>query len=267
MLRILDQVPDGFLDVEPRDLYGLLKGPTLLHLTGARNPAIFVSVLLHGHETSGFIAIQNLLKKYATQPLPRSLSVFVGNVEAAHHGKRMLEGQPDYNRIWQEGPLPEHKMTQQVIDEMRFRGVFLSLDIHNNTGLNPHYACITHLAQSCFHMATLFTRTVVYFTKPTGVQITSFRDLCPAVTIECGQVGQQRSVDHVVEYLDACMHLSEIPQHPIASQDIDLFHTIATVTVPAQFSIGFGDEHADLRFLTELDQLNFTELPVDTLLG
>ncbi|HBC41553.1 MAG TPA: peptidase M14, partial [Pseudanabaena sp.] len=36
-------------------------------------------------------------------------------------------------------------MAQQVIAEMRSRGVFASIDVHNNTGRNPHYGFITHL--------------------------------------------------------------------------------------------------------------------------
>lgn len=60
---------------------------------------LFVSMLLHGNETTGLLAVQRLLDKYRDQPLPRALSVFVGNVEAARLGLRRLEGQPDYNRI------------------------------------------------------------------------------------------------------------------------------------------------------------------------
>ena len=267
MLTITERIPDDFLTTKAKDLHKILNGPTLLHLPGARQPPLFVSVLLHGHETTGFEAIQVILKKYATQPLPRSLSIFIGNVSAARLQKRFLDGQPDYNRIWQEGPLPEHRMTRQILDEMKFRGVFASVDIHNNTGINPHYACVTRMDHQCFHLATLFMRTVVYFTKPAGVQITSFRDLCPATTLECGQVGHERSLDHAVEFLEACMHLSAIPNHPIAPHDIDLFHSIATVSIPEPFSIGFGDEAADLRFIDDLDRLNFTELPPQTLLG
>ena len=267
MLTILESLPDGFLNCEARDLYQLLPGPTLVHLAGARQPPLFISVILHGHEVTGLHAVQSILRKYATQPLPRSISLFVGNVAAARHGKRLLDGQPDYNRIWLDGPLPEHQMIRQILDEMKFRGAFASVDLHNNSGINPHYACVTRLDHRCFHLATLFTRTVVYFTRPTGVQITAFRDLCPSVTLECGQVGLERGLEHAVEFLEACLHLAEIPNHPIAPHDIDLYHSLATITVPEQFSIGFGEESADLRFVNQIDQMNFTELPAQTQFG
>ena len=267
MLTILKQLPDRFLDVGPTELPEILDGPTLIHLDGARQPALFVSILLHGHEVTGFEAVQALLRKYQGKELPRALTLFVGNVQAAGIGKRLLEGQPDFNRIWQEGPLPEQQMTQQVLAEIKQRGVFAAVDVHNNSGRNPHYACVTSLNHYGFHLATLFSRTVIYFTKPTGVLNMAFHDLCPAVTIECGQPGHDLGRQHALDYLEACLHLSEIPEHPVAPHDIDLFHSMATITVPEMFSFGFEETGKDLSFIPELDQLNFQELSADTLLG
>jgi len=45
---------------------------------------------------------------------------------------------------------------------MRLRDVFASVDIHNNTGLNPHYGCVTALRHASLHLAAMFSRTVVY---------------------------------------------------------------------------------------------------------
>jgi succinylglutamate desuccinylase len=78
----------------------VLPGPALIHLPGRRIPPLFVSVLLHGNEDTGWLAAQSVLKKYATVELPRALSLFIGNVEAARTGLRRLDGQPDYNRVW-----------------------------------------------------------------------------------------------------------------------------------------------------------------------
>ncbi len=267
MLSILHQIPDGFLDILPTHLHQILPGPTLIHLQGNKDPALFVSVLLHGNETTGLYAIQNILRKYLTTGLPRSLSIFVGNVLAAKEGQRQLDSQPDYNRIWLEGKTAEHAMTQQVLEEMRQRKVFLSVDIHNNTGTNPHYACVNRLDHRFYHLALLFNRTVVYFTNPKGVQTSAFADLCPAVTLECGHVGDAYSIQHAIEYLEACMHLSEIPTHPVHQQDIDLYHTVGQIKILQEVSFGFGEELADLRFLNSLDHLNFTQLAPGTLLG
>ena len=100
MLTIINNIPEGLLEKEADELYKILPGPTLMHLSGNKQPPLFVSVLMHGNEDTGWIAIRDLLRQYQDKTLPRSLSVFIGNVDAARHGVRFLENQPDYNRIW-----------------------------------------------------------------------------------------------------------------------------------------------------------------------
>lgn len=280
MLTVLDHLPDQLLDLEAHQLYDRLGGPTLIHLPGRRDPALFVSVLLHGNETTGWQAVRQLLRRYSPlhrcreRELPRSLSLFIGNVQAARQGQRRLDGQPDYNRIWGSGSTPEHAMAQAVLQQMQQRGVFASVDIHNNTGTNPHYACVNHLDAPTLHLATLFGRTVLYFTKPEGVQSMAFGRFCPAVTLECGKPDQPHGTQHAYEFLEACLHLSAIPQRPVLSQDIDLFHSVAIVKVPDQVSFSFGEEDGNqegspshIRFPPDLDLLNFRELPPHTPIG
>jgi len=270
MLNVIENVPEGLLHTDATHLHEILPQPTLIHLQGRRREPLFVSLLLHGNEVTGLHAIQDLLRKYQTLELPRSLSVFIGNVSAAKEGQRRLQGQPDYNRVWPGGDepsSPESAMMQQVIDAMRERQVFASIDIHNNTGINPHYACINVLDNPFFHLATLFSRTVVYFTRPTGVQSSAFASLCPAVTVECGKVGQSYSDQHAMEFIDAALHLSELPTHVIPAHDIDLFHTIAIVKVPAGTDFSFNGEHCDICFDNDLDHMNFRELEKGTRLG
>lgn len=271
MLYITETLPQGLLERAADQLHEVLPGPTLIHLTGRRPQPLFASVLLHGNEDTGWLAARQLLREYASQPLPRSLSLFIGNVEAAHHHQRFLDGQPDFNRIWSNATVrqgtPERQMARQVVDEMRRRDVFASLDIHNNTGINPHYACVRRLDQGFLHLATLFGRTVVHFTKPDGVLIQPFSDLCPSVTVECGQAGHLVGVEHGFDYLRACLHLAEIPTHPVAEHDINLYHTVAIVKVPRDVSFSFDSDDADIQFSRELDHFNFRELPAGTALG
>ena len=72
MLTVLDTLPAHFLDTPARELHRLLPGPTLIHLPGRRQPELFVSVLLHGNEDSGVVALQSVLRTYAGRPLPRA---------------------------------------------------------------------------------------------------------------------------------------------------------------------------------------------------
>jgi len=270
LLRQYHEVPPGLLDAAPAQLADLLGGPSLMHLPGRREQPLFLSLLLHGNETTGFHALQALLKKYRGRELPRALSLFIGNVEAARDGLRRLAGQPDYNRVWPGSDYadsPEKRMMAEIVDIMRERRPFASVDIHNNTGINPHYACINRIDHRFMHLGGLFSRTLVYFIRPAGVQSMAFAELCPSITVECGKVGQSAGDQHALEFIDACLHLSEIPGHPVAAHDIDLFHTVAIVRVPRAYSFGFGDKPADICFVDDLDHLNFRELPPGTTLA
>jgi len=270
MLNILENLPPELLDVPVEGLHELLGGPTLIHLPGREPAPLFVSVLLHSNESTGFYALQALLRDYRSRELPRALSLFIGNVAAASEGRRYLDTQPDYNRIWpgaEYADLPEVRMMQQLVEIMAARRAFASVDLHNNTGINPHYACINRVDNRFLHLAALFSRTVVYFIRPLGVQSMAMSGVCPAVTIECGKPGQKYGTEHARDYLDACLHLHEIPEHPVASHDVDLFHTVAIVKIPPEVSFGFGNVDTDLCLVEDLDHLNFSELPADTVLG
>ncbi len=269
MLTELTALPDGILDLPIARLHEKLDGPTLIHLPGRHEQPLFVSVLLHGNEDTGWEAMRSLLKRYQEEgrALPRALSLFIGNVQAAKEGARHLDGQPDYNRIWKGNGTPEHAMAQQVLATMRQRGVFASLDIHNNTGLNPHYACINVQAQPFLHLATLFSRTIVYFIKPDAVQSMAFSQLCPAVTVECGKAGQPHGIEHAVRFIEGALHLDHFPDHAVADADYELYHTVAIVKVPATTTFGFCDEGTDLLFPPDLDHMNFRELPAQTQLA
>ena len=279
MLTELDYLPEGLLDCEASQLSRFLSGPTLIHLPGRQERPLFVSVLMHGNETVGWEAVRQLLPRYnvagGDRPLPRSLSLFIGNVQAAEAGVRHLPDQPDYNRVWpgcvnaviNNEPSAEREMMESIVSRMAELDVFASIDVHNNTGLNPHYACVNVIRDDFLHLATLFGRTVVYFTDPCQVASNAMAKLCPSVTLECGKVGQQHGVEHAVDYLDACLHLQAFPEHPVAEHDVDLFHTVATVKVPEHVSFGFDENGVQLSFSRDIEFLNFRELSAGTCFG
>ena len=179
-VKQIDSFPEELLTATPESLYSLFPEPTLFHLPGKHKQPLFISVLLHGNETTGFYALQKLLVKHHHLELPRSLSIFLGNTQAASLGLRRLESQPDYNRIWPGTELAETEeaqITQQIVNIMAKRKIFASVDVHNNTGLNPHYACINKLDNQFLQLANLFGRLVVYFTRPKGVQSGAFAEI------------------------------------------------------------------------------------------
>ena len=142
-LRQLEAVPPGLLEAEPDELLALLGGPTLLHLKagmsgpGALAQTLFVSVLLHGNETSGWYAVQRLLRDVPTPP--RELMILIGNVEAAAAGMRTLPGQQDFNRMWRE----PQGVARDVLRCVAKQPLLAVVDLHNNTGRNPHYSVLT----------------------------------------------------------------------------------------------------------------------------
>ncbi len=263
--HLLDTLPEGFLDARPEMLRDLLGGPTLIRLPGEDRAPLFVSILLHGNETTGLFAIQEYLRTEldAGNRLPRPLLLFIGNVDAAQANVRMLNHQADYNRIWSGGDGPEHKMAQKVLDVVRAARPFAAIDIHNNTGRNPLYGCINRIDPAFLHLAGLFSPVTVYFTEPHEVISNACAKICPAVTLECGQVGDNSGIGQIVYFLDNVMHLQQFHGPGDASGMTEVYHTIARMKVPPGARITFDplDEDADCCFATGLDRYNFKDSP------
>jgi len=268
VLTILDEIPENLLSVKANDLHQHLSGPTLIRLQGLRDDVLFVSVLLHGNETSGWDAVCEYLIEHEGTELPRTLYIFIGNIFAAAEGSRLLDGQNDFNRIWKaDTDSVESKMAAELLDILSNVPLFAAIDIHNNTGLNPHYACINRLNREFLHLATLFSRTVVYFIKPDSVLSLAMSQLCPSVTVECGKAEDSHGKEHAKEYIHACLHLQSFPGHEVAEHDIDVFHTVATVKVSEGIDFGIEKPAAKVSFIANMDRLNFQELSAGTVLG
>ena len=266
MLNEMNQLPDGFLTAKAEDLHEVLKSPTLFHLQGINPQPLFISTLLHGNETTGLYAIQRLLKKYQEKPLPRAISLFIGNVAAAKEKQRHLEDQDDYNRIWpgsHHSESAEKDMMQTVTNIMTKKKPFASIDIHNNTGKNPHYACINILNPHGLMLAAKFSDIAVYFTSPKGVQSSAFSDFCPSIVLECGQSGEKSGEDHALDYLQSILELDEL-----SSKDdkLKLYHTVARVTIPETITIEniIGGDSCDISLNVQLEDKNFHRIDSGT---
>ena len=267
MLKILDHLPAGLADCPAEGLEEVLGGPTLLHLPGERPDPLFLSVLLHGNEIAGWEAVRGILRDFSEARLPRSLSVLIGNVKAARLGLRRLDDQQDYNRVWSAGDSPEHRMARQVVEEMRRRGPVASIDVHNTTGPNPHYACVNWLDGRSLYLAKRFSRTAVYFRAPLGMQSMAFSKLCPSVTIECGLPESPEGIVHAKAYLEQRLFEESIPDRRPSMSDLDLFHTRARVRIPEGLSFSFRSENADFYMPEALVERNFQELVTGTAFG
>ena len=267
----LDHIPDGLLERPASTLYQQLKGPTLIHLEGRIKRPLFVSVLLHGNEVTGWDAIRRLLKNcYQHDDLPRSMLILIGNTQAARHRLRHLDEQPDFNRCWPGGKSvdnPYARLFQSIHDRILQHQPLACIDIHNNTGLNPHYAAVNRIRPEYLHLASLFSPKVVYFTRPRGTLAHSFSKYFPAVTIECGQAGEIQGTEHSMDFLDTCLHLDGLSSAPLDPGMVHLFHMVATVNIAKDVLFGFGSVPVDLVLREDLDNLNFRELPAGTRFG
>jgi succinylglutamate desuccinylase len=270
-LTELDHIPDGLLERPASALYQQLDGPTLIHLKGRNKRPLLVSVLQHGNEVTGWEAVRRLLKShYQHHELPRSLLLFIGNIQAAKHRLRRLDEQPDYNRCWPGGKLvdSEHvEFFRRIHDRILEFQPIACIDIHNNTGLNPHYAAVNRIRSDYLRLASLFSPKVVYFTMPPGTLSHSLSEFIPSVTLECGMAGEIHGTDHTLAYLETCLHLETISRSRVDADAVHLFHMVATVNVSDKVLFGFGRVPVDLALREDLDQFNFQELPAGTSFG
>jgi hypothetical protein len=259
MLNVLHHLPGELLSLDGTEIYQFLPDLTLIHLPGELDPPLLISVLLHGNETTGWLAVRSLLSKYGSA-LPRSVSLLFGNVTAARERQRHLPTQPDFNRIWAGGEGTEYALAQQVLGEMRSRGVFACLDLHNNTGRNPYYGCIPRLEPDFLALARLFAPVAVYYTAPQTVLAYAFSDFCPAVILECGLPDAPASTAYGLAFLERCLHLKSLADVP--PTPLELLHTLAVVKVPPAITLSFGPHTtADLHLPADLDRWNFQTLP------
>ena len=109
-LNIMGTLPASIAQLPAPALADALGGPTLFDLRKPSVSPLFVSVLLHGNETSGWDAVRRLVDEIATA----SLLLFVGNVEAARGDVRSIPDGPDFNRVWGGGDTREAAIADEV---------------------------------------------------------------------------------------------------------------------------------------------------------
>jgi hypothetical protein len=258
MLTILNKIPLGLLDIPATRLCEILTGPTLMEFPGKDGAPIFISCLIHGNETTGLLVVQELLKKYDETNWPRPVFLFIGNVAAAAQGRRHLDDKPDFNRIWKPGPLDENKIAADVLQHVQPRKLFATIDIHNNTGRNPHYVVLDHLSVPNINLAGLFGPLCMFHNEPLGACSEVFAQYCPALTIEAGQPGKSEGTKQVLRFLEKLLVLPQIPAQSAADLQLTILETVGAIKIPFE---------ANFIFDPDLDLLNFTTVVPGTDLG
>ena len=269
-LKIINHIPEAFLEIKPREINRLIDSPTLIHLRGEKDQPFFISILLHGNEYSGLLILQKVLKKYCNQLLPKSLIIFIGNPKACAQSLRHLKDQADFNRIWKGGSPYEDSLVKPVLQYAKDQNIQGAFDIHNNTGRNPVYACISQRKEEFVKLAQLFSENVVYFTKPNSVLSIALSNICPAIVMECGLPGDAQGIVSGVSFIESLLDREEkwkknkIKQNPV-------YHAYATLYIAQDSNVSFHSQPVlkdkGLCFINELDKLNFKQLKAGTFLG
>ena len=248
---------DDLLDCPAPKLFDALGGPTLFDLSRGLPDPLFVSVLQHGNEVSGWDGVRMFLAGRGAPPM----LLYVGNVEAARTGERTLAHQRDFNRAWNGGDSPEARLARQVTHYAMEARPRLAIDLHNNTGANPHYSVLTDLRAQCLGAALEFSRLALLAQHRDGIQTERFTEFCPAVTLETGRVGDPGSARRAAAYLRAAAEWREIPEASFA--ELTVYRNEVRVTIED----GDADFTADapLALRAELERYNFERLEAGNL--
>lgn len=255
----LTTLPD-LSGVTGRTIRSVFPRPALVKLEGRRPDPVFIAVLQHGDETVGLDVMKRLQAWMTTHPLPRSLWIFVGNVEAAEAGKRRLSADTDFNRLWAGGDTPLHAMAGEIKSELAAAGPFAAIDFHNNTGANPHYSLVHGLSGEDRHLASLFSPNAILTLTPPAMMSLALRPICPSVTAECGLARDPQGGEAGFDFLMAVLHLDH--WHGEEDRTLRLYEITGRVEVDAEAEIGFeAHADADLELPATIEKWNFFERP------
>ncbi|MCY4143954.1 MAG: succinylglutamate desuccinylase/aspartoacylase family protein [Gammaproteobacteria bacterium] len=258
-LRKETSLDPEILDFHASDLSSVFEGPTLFDLRNPNVPPVFVSVLLHGNEISGWDALRSLLKEQLQAGESASMYILIGNVQAASQNVRALDEQPDFNRIWQGNHPTESDWTQDVIAEVASGEPWFALDIHNNTCPNPHHSVITDMDPATLSVAREFSDIAIFAAQPPGVLSRRCSQFCTAITIEVGTPWELESAARAKAFLSSLIKRGSLPT--TSGEDLRIYRNNIRVVIEK------AHEKKDWQvpnFTPDLNQWNFTTLEKGT---
>ncbi len=256
-LSLFDDAPCGLENVAADDIGALLDGPTLIALKGARPQPLFISTLLHGNETTSWHVVREIIRRARRAVLDRSVLLFVGNIPAATANRRYLPGQPDYNRIWSGGDRPEHALAAEVLAVVQAAAPFAVIDIHNNTGRNPLYSCVSRIEPPHLHLASLFSSVAVYYTNPGSALSVACAPLAPSIAIECGMPGDAAGVESATRLVFEAMRVENWCADFGVAHHLQLYHTLGRIILEDGVSFSFDNSPADVMLPSAFEDWNF----------
>ena len=199
---VQDSFDEQLLNVEAHELHRFLSGSTVFDLRQEGVKPFFVSTLLHGNETSGWDAVRRFIADHSDA----SFVLFIGNVHAAAQNMRHLPHEVDFNRIWQQQPWQTY-----LSDLLQTYKPWCGIDIHNNSGPNPHYSVVTDVRRKTLALATLFSNKVIFTDHTLDILAHGVSSHCPALTIETGTVDDPASERRAYAFLERLNTIGRVP--------------------------------------------------------
>lgn len=233
--------------------------PTLIHLNkGAGNP-IVLATLLHGNEHSGFEALKQFLQKH--ESIENELLIFIGNPIAASSSKRQLDDGNDYNRLWSDDIVEKPPFVNEVKSYIDKISPSLVIDMHNNTGKNPLYSCISFLDKSHLALASYFGEATIYFKEPHSAFSVYYSNYYTSMTVEAGKSMMPKGITKLMEMLELLI-IEQGGKIKHINNNKRTYRTIGKVKIPNNATVSFTSENKDTDFIFEddFDELNFTHL-------
>ena len=230
-LRVERGFPPAVAALPAGALADALGGPALFDMRRGDEAPLFVSVLQHGNEVSGWDAVRGLRDKL----LAASSLLFVGNVAAARLDRRCAADGVDFNRVWEGGDSPAAAVAEELVAIAEDAKPWLAVDVHNNTGRNPPYSVIFETDRRTLAAARGFSSQALLATQPNGVQTRRFAHFCTALTIEVGTPDDPLSRCRARRYLARLLAERRVPSND--GTPLRLFETAARVTVSADAAV------------------------------
>lgn len=268
MINYLNELPKSFFDINPSNVLETFPTSTIISLKGKIKQPVFVSSMIHGNETSSLTILKSYLKKFTDKELPRDLIIFIGNPVAYSKGLRHLPNQLDYNRIWNTGQSYEHLMAREVYDYLKNRNLLASLDFHNNSGKNPHYACVNRRREDFLRLGQFFSEKIVYFTEPDSVLSIKMAKLCPSLTLECGLPESKPGIENGLHLLETAMGNKSVWKNS-ENKITNIYQSYATLLVHplVKLDYDFNERTDGISLVKDFDSFNFSEVPKGFQLG
>lgn len=272
-LRVLERPASGSIPEDPLVFLETLEGPTAWYVPG-RDPTRLriVTTLLHGNETSGFLALHDWLRSNI-EPAVDAICL-IANVEAARihpvFTNRSVPERRDLNRCFH-GPFddPEGALAGAILELISRRRPEAVVDLHNNTGHNPPYAIGIEPTADCLALTGFFARRFIWSHLTLGALLEAVPG-CPAITVEVGKTGEDAADRTARAGVAKLLETDSLFDSDARACEVQVLKMPMRARMRRNRRLVMAqqiDAEADLTIPDDLDRHNFETVPAGSRIG